>query len=245
MMRLTDFVLAGGLFAGLSVFPAQAANIVTATYTGTITAGTGCPSADACTQLDGSSFKLVFNYDPTTAGFQQNTPNFSHAFGGGSLGTVPIISESFSINGGTALNFFNFDTGAIFSFGDEFESSLGHSSSFLISTPQLFFSEKADAQIFSMSKTSIPLSLTSPFTYTVQAGDTSSGSFRYQTTDFNGFFQLVFADLSPTTLTVTVAESSIASVPEPSTWEMMILGFAGVGFMAYRRRNRSTSLSAA
>jgi hypothetical protein len=26
-------------------------------------------------------------------------------------------------------------------------------------------------------------------------------------------------------------------VPEPSTWAMMILGFAGVGFMAYRRRN--------
>ncbi|MCK1636032.1 PEP-CTERM sorting domain-containing protein [Bradyrhizobium sp. 157] len=28
------------------------------------------------------------------------------------------------------------------------------------------------------------------------------------------------------------------AVPEPSTWAMMILGFAGVGFMAYRRRNR-------
>lgn len=27
------------------------------------------------------------------------------------------------------------------------------------------------------------------------------------------------------------------AVPEPSTWAMMILGFAGVGFMAYRRRN--------
>ena len=26
------------------------------------------------------------------------------------------------------------------------------------------------------------------------------------------------------------------SVPEPSTWAMMILGFLGVGFMAYRRR---------
>ena len=27
------------------------------------------------------------------------------------------------------------------------------------------------------------------------------------------------------------------AVPEPSTWAMMLLGFAGVGFMAYRRRN--------
>jgi hypothetical protein len=30
--------------------------------------------------------------------------------------------------------------------------------------------------------------------------------------------------------------ASVASVPEPSTWAMMILGFAGVGFMAYRRK---------
>lgn len=28
-----------------------------------------------------------------------------------------------------------------------------------------------------------------------------------------------------------------APVPEPSTWATMILGFCGVGFMAYRRRN--------
>jgi hypothetical protein len=28
----------------------------------------------------------------------------------------------------------------------------------------------------------------------------------------------------------------IAPVPEPSTWAMMILGFFGIGFMAYRRR---------
>jgi hypothetical protein len=33
--------------------------------------------------------------------------------------------------------------------------------------------------------------------------------------------------------------SDVASaVPEPSTWAMMILGFAGIGFMAYRRRNQ-------
>lgn len=30
---------------------------------------------------------------------------------------------------------------------------------------------------------------------------------------------------------------SIAAVPEPSTWAMMILGFLGVGFVAYRRKS--------
>jgi hypothetical protein len=36
---------------------------------------------------------------------------------------------------------------------------------------------------------------------------------------------------------IQVAELT-AAIPEPSTWAMMILGFAGVGFMAYRRRNQ-------
>src|SRR6478736_6345885 len=30
---------------------------------------------------------------------------------------------------------------------------------------------------------------------------------------------------------------SVAAVPEPSTWAMMILGFFGLGFMAYRRKS--------
>ena len=32
--------------------------------------------------------------------------------------------------------------------------------------------------------------------------------------------------------------TSVAAVPEPSTWAMMILGFAGIGFMAYRRKSK-------
>jgi len=40
--------------------------------------------------------------------------------------------------------------------------------------------------------------------------------------------------------------SSIApAVPEPSTWAMMMLGFAGLGFMTYRRRNKGTAITVA
>jgi hypothetical protein len=35
-----------------------------------------------------------------------------------------------------------------------------------------------------------------------------------------------------------------AAVPETSTWAMMILGFAGVGAMTYRRRNQNAALAA-
>ena len=31
---------------------------------------------------------------------------------------------------------------------------------------------------------------------------------------------------------------AVAAVPEPTTWAMMLLGFAGVGFMAYRRKSK-------
>lgn len=36
--------------------------------------------------------------------------------------------------------------------------------------------------------------------------------------------------------------AQISAVPEPSTWAMMILGFAGVGYLAYRRRNQAAAL---
>ena len=42
--------------------------------------------------------------------------------------------------------------------------------------------------------------------------------------------------------TFTAAAPIIAPVPEPSTWAMMILGFMGVGFVAYRRKQSGPSL---
>ena len=40
------------------------------------------------------------------------------------------------------------------------------------------------------------------------------------------------------------AVSLAAAVPEPFTWAMMILGFAGIGFMAYRRKSKPALLAA-
>jgi hypothetical protein len=36
----------------------------------------------------------------------------------------------------------------------------------------------------------------------------------------------------------TTESAGIAAVPEPSTWAMMLLGFAGIGFLGYRRKSR-------
>jgi hypothetical protein len=47
------------------------------------------------------------------------------------------------------------------------------------------------------------------------------------------------ADIANGQNTGTIGANVITTaVPEPSTWAMMILGFAGVGFMAYRRKSK-------
>jgi hypothetical protein len=44
------------------------------------------------------------------------------------------------------------------------------------------------------------------------------------------------ADYDDLVIKFTLSGGSVTAVPEASTWAMMILGFAGIGFMAYRRR---------
>jgi hypothetical protein len=40
-------------------------------------------------------------------------------------------------------------------------------------------------------------------------------------------------------------DDPVATVPEPSTWAMMLLGFAGLGFVTYRRTKKNTTALAA
>jgi hypothetical protein len=67
--------------------------------------------------------------------------------------------------------------------------------------------------------------LTTPFNYTLntQYSYDNSNSFQYWSDNLT---------LLPTTVTLT------DGVPEPSTWAMMILGFAGIGFVTYRRKSK-------
>jgi hypothetical protein len=59
-----------------------------------------------------------------------------------------------------------------------------------------------------------------------------------------GISQLT-VDASGTYHNLDYAVFSVASaVPEPATWAMLLLGFAGVGFMAYRRKSKPTLMAA-
>ena len=45
------------------------------------------------------------------------------------------------------------------------------------------------------------------------------------------------------TYQVNLGEPAVVSAPEPSTWAMMLIGFAGLGFVGYRRA-RAVALAA-
>ncbi len=58
-------------------------------------------------------------------------------------------------------------------------------------------------------------------------------------TGANGQLEIFFADRYNVESELSF---TISAVPEPSTWAMMILGFFGVGFMAYRRKKNGPAL---
>jgi hypothetical protein len=63
------------------------------------------------------------------------------------------------------------------------------------------------------------------FAFFGAVSDTAFSSLTISATDFPAIDNLAFGD-------------GVSAVPEPSTWAMMILGFAGIGFMAYRRKSK-------
>jgi hypothetical protein len=70
-----------------------------------------------------------------------------------------------------------------------------------------------------------------------QTFDVSNTSF--QTYLFGGSFSgLTSVSWTATTETPQFANINVSAVPEPSTWAMLLLGFTGIGFMAYRRKSK-------
>jgi PEP-CTERM motif-containing protein len=84
---------------------------------------------------------------------------------------------------------------------------------------------------FGGSNLNMPVTLDANFSY--GPNDGSGG----------GFFQ--FFDLNEDPLDdFNLVTTAMTSTPEPSTWAMMILGFAGIGFMAYRRKAKPALMAA-
>jgi hypothetical protein len=91
--------------------------------------------------------------------------------------------------------------------------------------------------------------VTIPFTIDINSQDTITISSTFAGNPFSyGGYQISVNPFTGTfpngdnqfALTANVTTTNVAPVPESSTWAMMILGFLGVGFMAYRRKGNSS-----
>ena len=79
--------------------------------------------------------------------------------------------------------------------------------------------------------------LTHTFTFTATG---SSETLTFASTTFGNSGNVAY----PFAFGPALDNVSVTAVPEASTWAMMILGFMGVGFMAYRRKSKPALMAA-
>jgi len=247
---------------GLSVLPAlllgaavatgaatqASATIIDVVYTGTINSG-GTDTGGifnnnvgiASNAYSGTSFTAEFKFD-TTLGANLNTtqsPLYNGNIGGTNWAgqpTSPGIFATVTINGVTSssyesyfLNYTNTGYSQIAHYAANYNPYAANGAHFQ--------SLAGEIQRFDTSLSSLPL--TGPISYTFGAGDSGQLYFD-ESTYANNYTEQTYINATIATLTV----SSVSAVPEPSTWAMMILGFVGVGFMAYRRKSKPALMAA-
>ena len=238
--KLIGLVVCATLFGTATHGVSQAsAAIMDVTYTGTITVGFdtfglfGLPA-----NLIGSSWVATYTFDTLSSPSDSYSSSTTNWISGGSAfgNTSPVLSSMITINGvGRAVDasYWGRDFGAnTTELGGTYSEQYHHAENY--SSGQ---QEYLTNSIFNANG-SLLASITTPFTHTVDADDIPYGTYALQ---IGTNFEYLTAHLT----TITVSEHGVAAVPEPSTWAMMLLGFAGVGFAAYRKRKTGTFAMAA
>jgi PEP-CTERM motif len=226
-MNIKSIALATAL---VSISSGAFADIVTETFTGTLhgtdTAGYfGTPDAYLPSNTTYTA-TYVFNTNvPGALTFNGYNFSFTH---GGTFDSVPTpsISASLTINGHT---FTETAAGSYDGYLSVSDLSDGHFVAYAeagVAPGQYFYNGIFTQDPFAP----VPTSLNSPFSYNYNPVGTAGNW---------GAFSIGGDNLNLYASTVTlVAGQLAAAVPEPSTWAMMILGFLGLGWLAYRRKNR-------
>jgi hypothetical protein len=165
------------------------------------------------------------------------------AFDNGSLSTL-----SGSTGSGVSVGIFNVNTG-------------------LLVAPSVFFNASGTyTQSGADAFQSVPSFILTPGEYSIVALNDQNynqgyfgGPNKYQTlNDLNGSITFTGPSIFDSNSTLDLPGTTdgppvnrydagtfmASAVPEPSTWAMMILGFAGIGFMAYRRKSKPALMAA-
>jgi len=181
----------------------------------------------------GAQAAVVFSDDFNSYAYQLNwVPPSNWSV---SSGTVDLIGQTTTQ---TAFNFFPGNGGYVDLNGSNgLPGSLQTLASFLPGSYTLSFDLGGNARgdvdkttVITLGDFSQPLTLASGSAF-------QTYSYTFATTGG----QLDFADLAGGNGNIGNILDNVtltAAVPESSTWAMMIMGFFGVGFMAYRRNNR-------
>ena len=233
MKKLLLGTIVASLFAASSPASAVVIDVLyTAKVTGNHIDGAGVFGAVGG-NLAGASITVEFKFDVSQANWYTYATASSHPW---LMVNAPGATVTTTINGhsitfqGTLGNRDEYSNGPS-NCGPTFCGNMGQA---VVDT---------HGYVFGSASGQFPLSLETPFVMTTDYlnGKNIGGIFVFGNS--NGTTDIGWGNpLSnfPTSESVVVSLGTMTSgVPEPSTWAMMIFGFAGVGFMAYRRKSKT------
>ena len=201
------------------------ATVMDITFSGTVVSDSPTFSTDslglvgpAGADIAGDQATLTFTYE-TSLGTTLVGPHSVGLQGGNGYGASnPVIGVDLTINGIKLPTFLANGIGVLAS------QVLNNTSEDIITfAGGQSSSTSLEASLFGPLG-ALPVSLTTPFAY--EAPLSGDGSYLYA--DASTLLERLHFNFD---------SLSVAAVPEPSTWAMMILGFFGLGLLAYRRKN--------
>jgi PEP-CTERM motif len=252
LAALSGVALVGFMASAQAASVTTSGDIVTITFTGTVSSSTDPYGIFGCTDTTceadnpdgpdgggpygGESYTAEFTFN-TGVGYTGDYPgSLVYAEGGSSMipdiefGNPPAPPPSPLVGDATVTV-----NGVTYDLGGSYYAVLQNSSSDLEpnATPYTLFAEVYDSAgntIFGQVQTTtdppqFPVSITTPFS-------ADFGQYAYSYIDFDCTGGVcggnIYGDMS-----VSLVNDS--TVPEPSTWVMMSVGFAGLAFAGYRR----------
>lgn len=233
-MRKFALIVLSGLTVCLAGMASAGAAIVTVTYNGTVASGSDPVNFfRAGDNFVSAAYQAVYVFD-TSLGETFNSPTSNYALGGNFFGSPsPALSATLTINN-VSLTFTPNQHGFIRGISNT-ASLIQHEAKRLSSDEPLSGYVNLIHRLFRFNDNLYPASLTGPFSHTVDFRDDIFAivEIEYRNPANGLYTAFVHANFAPTSVTIS------SGVPEPATWAMMILGFAAVGFIAYRRKGKA------
>jgi hypothetical protein len=187
----------------------------------------------------GTTADTTFTYTGELESFVANYPSYTptSTFSGGTVGNAPPqsngIIQLFGDKGATdTITFATAVTNPVLAIWSLGQGGLSASFNFTSSEPFTIESGGPSAEY-------------SGSTITLGSGNSVLGSEGNGTIQFNGTFNSISWTNPTYENWYGFTVGTVAPVPEPSTWAMLLLGFAGLGYMAYRRNTKAGLRAAA